>query len=498
MCGLRQQRIAIIYVIAFLLSSVVVTAQVQRTPITSETPKDLLSRTREVMGWAHAGGSVVHYHSVAAVEQNYQSDRTYPPFFAAMQAREAWFETGSAVQRVSSQTTFPGNGPGPAQVTITDAKRAFGLAGDKLIALPRGSMQSRNLDPWAVVADWSSTNDVKLAGREVYRDYPRIVLTRTALGAEQKLYLDPKTGFPVKLDLIESHYLWGQRHIEYVYANWTRIGGVMFPGSSFRLADGAVEVSQTVGSLELIGRDSAPSLTLPADPVESPDLQPRFLQPLDLTVTKVGPKTYVLTNPGYTEAVTEIGNEIFIFDATQGEARARKDAATIARRFPGPHKITLIVTDLAWPHVAGVRYWVANGATIVAHTAARKFLEEVVNRRWTNAPDLLEQRRRTAKLKFIGVDGAFKLANGEVTLHPIDGIGSEVALMAYLANDHFLWASDYIQTLAEPTSYASEIWSAVQRDGLRPERVAAEHLPLTQWSKIDELQKQGSTDRPSP
>ena len=161
----------------------------------------------------------------------------------------------------------------------------------------------------------------------------------------------------------------------------------------------------------------------------------------------------------------------------------------IAKLFPGNHKITVVVTDLAWPHVAGVRYWVANGATIIAHKAAREFLQSVVDQRWTLAPDLLERQRTTAKLRFVGIDTVYSTADGAISLHPIDGIGSEVALMGYLVTDHFLWASDYIQTVAKPTAYTSEVWNAAQRDGLRPERTAAEHLPLTPWTKIAELQK---------
>jgi hypothetical protein len=187
--------------------------------------------------------------------------------------------------------------------------------------------------------------------------------------------------------------------------------------------------------------------------------------------------------------VTQVGDEIFLFDATQGEERAKKDAEAIGKLFPGYKKLSVVITDLAWPHVAGVRYWVANGATIIAHKAAREFLQSVVDRRWTLAPDLLEQRRETAKLKFVGVDAAYQLAGGAISLHPIDGIGSEVALMAFLAPDRFLWASDYIQTVAEPSAYASEVWRAVQRDGLHPERTAAEHLPLTPWARIEALQR---------
>jgi hypothetical protein len=120
---------------------------------------------------------------------------------------------------------------------------------------------------------------------------------------------------------------------------------------------------------------------------------------------------------------------------------------------------------------------------------AQQFLQSIVDRHWTLAPDLLEQRRKTASLKFVGVDASYSLAGGAISVHPIDGIGSEVALMGYLVTDHFLWASDYIQTVNESTLYTSDVWRAVQRVGLHPERTAAEHLPLTPWSKILELRK---------
>ena len=452
-------------------------------------PGALLAQAKQVMRYDRVGQSVVHYRAADASEQNYQSDRTYPPFFSAMEAKEAWFDPRTGVERTSIQTTFPGGGPSPAQVTLTDATRAFRMAKESLKILPATSMQSRYLNPWAVVCDWAAAGNARVAGREPYRDYVRIVLARSTPSGEQRLFLDPKTGYPVKLDLTEKHYLWGQRHIEYVYTNWTLAGGVMVPGSSFRLADSQIEISQTTGDVETVAQSAAPSLSLPDAPPQSPDSLPLFLQPIDPKTERIGPNTYLLSNPGYTEAVTRVGDEVFLFDATQSEERSKKDAQAIARLFPGFKKVTLVVTDLAWPHVAGVRYWVANGATIIAHQAAREFLQTVVDRRWTLEPDLLEQQRTTAKLKFVGVDATYKLAGGVISLHPIDGIGSEVALMAYLSPDRVLWASDYIQTVEQPTSYAAEVWSAAQRDGLHPERTVAEHLPLTPWTTIERLQQ---------
>jgi hypothetical protein len=464
------------------------------TDSAQKDPSALLARAKDVMRFPRVGQSVIHYRSVAAAEQNYQSDRTYPPFFSAMEVKESWFDPATGVERVSTQTSFPG-GAGPAQVTLTDATRAFASAKDHLNIMPATSMQSRYLNPWAVIHDWTASGDARFVDREPYRDYVRIVLARTTPSGEQRLFLDPKTGYPVKLELEEKHYLWGQRHIEYLYTNWTLAGDLMMPGSSFRLADGKTEISQTTSDVDLV-KQTTESLALPAEPAQAPEALPLFLRAIDPKTTQVGPNTYVLTNPGYSEAVTRVGDEVFVFDATQSEDRARKDAQIIAQLFPGYKKLTLIVTDLAWPHVAGVRYWVANGATVISHTAAREFLQSVVDRQWTLSPDLLEQKRKTAKLKFVGVDAAYNLAGSAISLHPIDGIGSEVALMGYIAPDHFLWASDFIQTIDQPTSYASEVWHAVQRDGLHPERTAAEHLPLTPWTKIEELEKKDEDSSP--
>ena len=445
-----------------------------------------LEHAKEVMRFARADQSVIHLHSLAAATQDYQSDRMYPPFFDAMQVQEEWYDPQTGVDRVSTQTTFPG-GTGPVQITLDDATHAFRAAGEKLTPLPASTLQTRYLNPWAVIHDWTSDRDARVVGHETYRDYDRVVLARATPGGEHRLFIDAKSGFPVKLEMQERHYLWGQRHIEYVYSTWILGRGVMVPGASFRLADGRVDISQTVGDVELIARTAAPPIALPERQPPAADTLPLFLQALDLKTEQVGPKTYLLSNPGYREAVTEIGGEVFLLDSTQGEERAKKDLEAINKLFPEHKKLTVVVTDLAWPHIAGIRYWVASGATIIAHKAARDFLQSVVDRRWTMAPDLLEQRRGTVKMKFIGVDAAFPLAGGAISLYPIDGIGSEVALMAYLTADHFLWASDYIQTVAEPSSYLSEVWRGVQREGLHPERTAAEHLPLTPWTKIEEL-----------
>ena len=448
----------------------------------------LLQRARDVMGSTEAAGMLVHYHASASLTQNYQSDRMYPPFLDFFQEQESWFNPKTAVERTAVQSSYPLAKP-QSSVVLTDAERAVSGGENGLQVSPRYVMRPRYLNPWLVVADWIKAGEVRFGGIELYRDFPRTVLARQTPEGVQRLFLDPKSGFPVKLEFTERHYLWGQRRLEYVYTTWVSAKGVALPGASYLLADGETEISQTIGDVELIAEASAPSLALPREPERSEDTLPRFLQPLPLEITQIGPTTYILANPGYREVVTKIGDDLFLLDATQGEQRAREDEEQIAKLFPGKHKITVVVTDLAWPHVSGLRYWVASGAAVVAHKSAHNFLQSVIDRKWTLAPDFLEQHRETIKFKFTGLDRRYELADGALTLHPIDGIGSEGALMVFIPSNRFLWASDFIQSVDEPSQYASEVWKAVHRDGLHPERTAAEHLNLTPWSKIEELQK---------
>jgi hypothetical protein len=59
-----------------------------------------------------------------------------------------------------------------------------------------------------------------------------------------------------------------------------------------------------------------------------------------------------------------------------------------------------------------------------------------------------------------------------------------VALIAYIPADHFLWASEFVQDISQPTMYAKEVIAAVVRAGFQPEKVAAEHLPLNSWQNV--------------
>lgn len=452
----------------------------------------VLRRAADVVGMTRVGGRVLQQHAADIVQLDYESDRTFPPYIVQASRFDEWFDPASGADRSSPAETLAGASEFTFPATISGSTATYVVRDTALIGseeLYAQSYATRPLNAWAVLADWLAAGDVRVVERCQYRDYPRLVLSRRGAQGVERLYIDSKSGYPAALIRTEPHYLWGQTRVEYIYSTWTRVGAeAHVPGTAARMVDGSVEITRSFGSSKLIPRDSAPALVLPANRAPMSIATPAFLVPSRPDTIRVSATTFLLHNRGYTETVTLARDTVFVLDATQGDARARHDSAWISVLFPGRHPIAVVVTDLAWPHIAGVRYWVAQGATIVSHRAARPFLERIVARTWTDAPDLLETRRsRVGRMRFVAVDDSLRLAGGAITLFPIDGLSSEVALAAYIQRDRFLWASDFVQTLRAPTQYLDEVAAAVWRMGYTPERLAAEHLPLSPWEQAARL-----------
>lgn len=477
----------------FALSTTIATT-VAPAPVCKPASGDaaaVLRRAADVMGMTASAGRILRINGTDIVTHDYESDRPYLPYLLQPSRFTEWFDPTSGADRTSTSESMVGGYQYGGTTTL--GSRIASYAVNDTTIVPSTALHGqldvvRPLNAWAVVADWIAWGDARVTQTCDLREYPRLVLTRggdktAGDGRAERLYVDRKSGYPVALERRESHYLWGQTDVQYVYATWLRVGNAHVPGTATRLVDGAPEITRSFGRIGVVPADSAPRMVLPPNAVPMRSEIAAFLSPSTPDTIRVSANTVLLRNPGYQETLTLARDTVFVLDATQGEARARQDSAWIGKLFPGRHPIAVVVTDLAWPHVAGVRYWVAQGATIISHRASRSFLQRVVDRRWTDAPDLLERVRKAGvAMKFRAVDDSLRVAGGALTLFAIDGPSSEGSLAAYVHADRFVWASDFVQTLRQPTQYLDEVTAAVRRMGYAPARLAAEHLPLTDWA----------------
>ncbi|MFN8651523.1 MAG: hypothetical protein U0133_06455 [Gemmatimonadales bacterium] len=464
-------------------------------PASGDAPA-LLDRGIATTGMRRLGRPALGLRVSEMVSQDYQSDRPYPPFLQEGHSATLWYFPESGLETTPGEALDP-FGPRPMFAAWSSARGSWMARAGQWLPVPalhRFISVTRPLNAWAVLAEWRTDSTVRVTGRCTVRDFSRVRLTRTGPLGEERLYLEPASGLPIQYERGEDdpHQLWGRQAVAYVYSNWFTAGAGLYPMSSFRLVDGAVQISRTVASLPA---DSAP----PQAPALADTIDMRRAaaapEPRPDTV-RIGATTVVLRTRFYRNVVTLARDTIFLLDAQySGEARARNDSAWIATLFPGRHPVVLVVSDLAWPHIAGVRSWVAMGATVVAHRSARPFLEQVIARRWREAPDLLERRRAQAKFRFVAVDDSLSLGGGAVRVYPINGIGSEGSLMSWIPADRFLFPGDYVQGLEGPSmAYAAEVVAATRRVGVTPERFAAMHMNVTPWADLEAALRPSSTN----
>lgn len=450
-------------------------------PAATTDARAVIERAAGALGLPSVGTSVRTASVSHVTNMAYQSDRMYPPYLWAAKDMRLAMDWSTGVHR-AEQGVAPN-----AVAFISDSVRRAAVSPRRAVILPRRQaslLDERAMDPWAVLADWRSAPDARVVEECLYRDYWRIVLGRGTPDGVERLYVDPKTGVPTKLERRESHYLWGDVNAEFLWSIWTPVKGsrALAPQFAFRLVDGETDEQRVMSRYAMVPRDSAGVLAIPGDAIPAPALVSS-----NPDTVRVAANTFLLVTRAYTNVVSLQRDTVFVLDAQIDAERAARDSAWIGKLFPGRHPVVLVVTDLAWPHIAGVRYWVAQGATIVSHPASRTFLERVIRRKWTLQPDVLEQRRAKARFVFRPVNDSLSLAGGAVQLRPIDGAGSEGALMAYLPGERFLYAGDYIQGGGPDSfsaTYAREVAAAVRRAGFTPERFAAMHVPLSEWSAL--------------
>lgn len=442
----------------------------------SALPRQQLEKAIEVLGLASVGDRIRVSPATDVVSMDYQSDRTYPPYLRSTTESRVLAGWKDGLLRIEQ-------GGGRFAILSDPARQAVVSARGAQMVPSRtpNVVDSRAMDAWLVLSDWRRAADLRAAGECLYRDYWRSVIARGRGNDEERLFLDPKSGFPVKLERREEHILWGDVNVEYLWSIWTPVGGTsaLAPRYTFRLVEGEVQ-QERMASAFAFAPDSG-LLRIP-DSVAALVNMPPFVP----DTVRVSATTFVLRTPSYTNVVTLQRDTVWVLDAQTNEDRARQDSLWIGRLFPGTHKIAVLVTDLAFPHIGGVRYWVANGATIVSHSNSEAFLRRVVNRRWTYRPDLLS-RNTKSPFRFRAVNKDMEMAQGDLRVVPIDGIGSEGALLVYITTDRLLYAGDYIQSggLGSFSAvYAREVVAAVKRAGLTPTSFVAMHVPLTGWNQL--------------
>jgi len=182
---------------------------------------------------------------------------------------------------------------------------------------------------------------------------------------------------------------------------------------------------------------------------------------------------------------------IVILEAPISSGYSAKVIAEAKRRFPDLPVKAVITTSDSWPHLAGIREYVAEGVPIYALDLNRPILDRVIAGKRTTKTDALERSPR--KPEFHLVSGKTVLGTGpnRMELYPIRGETSERQMMVYFPQHRLLYGSDPFQQNGDGSFFypqtVGELMDAVAREHIGVDEFFMMHIGPTPWDALPKV-----------
>src|SRR5690606_24262357 len=122
-------RLAPLLVLALFLLGPPLTAEAQTQEEVCRPARahdGLMERAIDVLGIDTT--RILHFGAGEYVVQAFQSERTYPPFFALVRKSEIWYDPATGVQRTRSEFVYPGLGRARCPTSSTTTGRRSSIA----------------------------------------------------------------------------------------------------------------------------------------------------------------------------------------------------------------------------------------------------------------------------------------------------------------------------------------------------------------------------------
>jgi hypothetical protein len=183
---------------------------------------------------------------------------------------------------------------------------------------------------------------------------------------------------------------------------------------------------------------------------------------------------------------------VVVVEAPISSGYSAKVISEVQRRFPNVPIKAVISTADAWPHIGGVREYVARGVPVYALDLNRPILERLLSAPHRRVPDRLASSPRKPDFRIVTHKTVVGTGPNRLELYPVRTETGERMLMVYLPDRQLLYGSDLVQGPLPDGSffmpqYLSELMDAARRERLSVNTVFAMHAGPIPWTKITEM-----------
>jgi len=403
----------------------------------------------------------------------------------------AWTPLGTTIisDSVAARRSGERWAPGRPQ-DITAAQETLELAPERLLLTARSASDLRSLA------------DRRLQG----------VLNRgvafTWRGHPMQLFINANTSLPTLLDYErdDTFGVWGDVHERRWYSFWSlEAGGLWYPRQVTTEWNGLPWSEETALDVKVNDPAAATAFSIPDDvrsafAANAAKAAPPPVPRLDETrAIRLSDTVVVLPGSWYVTLVHQ-PDGVVVLEAPISAQYTADVIAFAARTFPGARLKAVVTTSDAWPHIGGVREYVARGVPVYRLDLNAGILDRLVAAPHTRTPDALARSPLAPVWHTVSDRLVIGAGDSRIELLPARGETSERMMFAWLPGLRLLYSSDMIQPGQNGGFFMpgmlAEVETAVVRAHIEPERATGMHLSPTNWTEIRQaLAKARSRER---
>jgi hypothetical protein len=359
----------------------------------------------------------------------------------------------------------------------------------------------------------SAAPDLHLESDTVLQTVPNRVVAFTWKDAPVRLFLNAYTYLPTAVEWKRAYPgdtfwgTWGDVTTRVYYSLWWLYpGGIHYPRQWDTFRNNLPERVVTISELDLNPTFAADDFAISADARAS------FAKRINSTIDDrpLGlpnqpavelAKDVVFIPGAWNTTLVKQSDGIVVIEAPISSGHSTKVIAEAEGRWPGVPVKAVISTSDSWPHIAGVREYVARGIPVYALDLNLPILQRLVDAPRTSSPDLLAKSPRNADFRSVSDKVVVGDGPNRLELYPLRGETSERQMMVCFPQRKLLYGSDPFQKDESGAYfYPQTVWElkrAVEREKLQVDTFFMMHMGPTPWSDLDKATTQAENPQPA-
>jgi hypothetical protein len=187
--------------------------------------------------------------------------------------------------------------------------------------------------------------------------------------------------------------------------------------------------------------------------------------------------------------ITEVqqGDGVVILEGPLVSDYSAKVIADAGKRFGGAAIKAVVTTSDSWPHIGGMREYVARGVPIYALDLNVPILNRLFAATYRSFPDALARASKPARMHPISTKTTLGTGANRIELYPLRTVTGERQMLVYFPEHELLYTSDLFTIAGERIflpQQVSEAVDAVNREHLSVKRAFGMHYDVLDWAKV--------------